>query len=77
MPEAVEPSPYLIFQELPDTFLKESDLLAWNRLCSPRASFVFESSSVDHSCDEERSELPVSKCKFMICGGVPISTGQM
>ena len=55
MPEAVEPSPYLIFQELPDTFLKDSDFFGSNRLCSPRAFFVFESSSVDHNYKDEVS----------------------
>lgn len=48
-PEAVEPSPYLILQELPSIFSKVSDLLGSNKLCSSRAFFVFESSSVDHS----------------------------
>lgn len=40
---------------LPDIFSKESDFLASNKFCSPRAFFVFESSSVDHSYEEEVS----------------------
>jgi hypothetical protein len=54
-PEAVEPSPYLILQELPNIFLKDLDFFASNKLCSPRAFFVFESSSVDHSYEKEVS----------------------
>jgi hypothetical protein len=53
MPEAVDPSPYLIFHELPDTLLKELDFFTLNRLCPRQAAFVFESSSVDHSCANE------------------------
>ena len=47
---AVEPPPYLIFQELPETLLKGPDFLASSMLCSPRAALVFKSSSVDHNC---------------------------
>ena len=58
MPEAVDPSPYLIFHELPETILKELDFLASNRLCLPPAAvaLVFVSSSVDHNCMHEMSQ---------------------
>ena len=55
MPDAVEPSPYLILHELPGIFLKVLDFLASKRLCSPRAALVLESSSVDHNCRQRVS----------------------